>query len=53
MAKVETAAREKAKRDHEEEKRQLQEKMETEMAQLQSQLKIFTKVHFNRSLIHV
>jgi len=42
---VETAAREKAKRDYEDEKRVLQEKMEVEMMQLQSQLKIFQKVH--------
>ncbi len=43
MAKVETAAREKARKDHEEEKRQLQDKMEEEMRQLQAQLRIFQK----------
>ncbi len=43
VAKVENAAIEKAKRDYEQEKRQLQEKMEAEMTQLQSQLKIFQK----------
>jgi hypothetical protein len=50
VARVESQAREKARRDHEDEKRQLQEKMELEMAQLQSQLKIFQKVkvlHFS------
>ena len=36
--------RERARKDHDEEKRQLQDKMEMEMAQLQSQLKIFQKV---------
>ena len=44
VAKVETAAREKARRDHEEEKRQLQERMEEETRQLQTQLMIFQKV---------
>lgn len=44
VARVESAAREKARRDHENEKREIQEKMEVEMAQLQSQLKIFQKV---------
>jgi len=41
---VETAAREKARRDFEEEKRHIQGKMEAEMTQLQSQLKIFQKI---------
>ena len=44
VAKVEKSAREKAKRDYEDEKMQLTSQMETEMAQLQSQLKIFQKV---------
>lgn len=44
VAKVESAVREKARRDYEAEKKQLQEKMEMEMAQLHSQLKIFQKV---------
>lgn len=44
VAKVEMAAREKARRDHDSEKRELQEKMEQEIAQLQSQLKIFQKI---------
>lgn len=44
VARVESAAREKARRDHENEKREIQEKMEVEMAQLQSQLKIFQKI---------
>ena len=41
---MENVARERAKKDYEEEKKQIQDKMETEVAQLQSQLKIFQKV---------
>ncbi len=44
VAKVESAARERAKRDYEDEKRQLQSKMEEEMNNMQTQLKIFQKV---------
>ena len=44
VARVESAVRERARKDHDEEKRELQSKMGMEMAQLQSQLKIFQKV---------
>ena len=48
VAKVQSEAREQAKRDHDEEKRQLEIKMEQEMMQMQSQLKIFQKVGGNK-----
>eukprot|EP00095_Tigriopus_kingsejongensis_P000097 maker-scaffold1877_size25834-snap-gene-0.9 protein:Tk00097 transcript:maker-scaffold1877_size25834-snap-gene-0.9-mRNA-1 annotation:"ras and ef-hand domain-containing protein" len=44
VARVENAAREKARRDYESEKKELQEKMEVEMTQLEAQLKIFQKI---------
>lgn len=46
VARVEMAVKERVTKSHEEEMRQLQEKTENEMEQLQSQLKIFQKVQF-------
>jgi hypothetical protein len=48
VARVENVALEKAKKDYEDEKRLLQDKMEAEQSQLQAQLKIFQKVGGNK-----
>ena len=44
MAKVEQQALQKAKQEHENEKRGLQQKMNAELAELQTQLRLFQKV---------
>lgn len=49
MAKVEQQAVEKAKQEFESEKRSLQQKMDSELTELQSQLRLFQKV--TRALI--
>ena len=50
MAKVEQQALQKAKQEHENEKRGLQQKMNAELAELQTQLRLFQKVSLNLSL---
>ena len=44
MAKIESKAKEKARMEYDSEKRELKTKMETELAELQAQLKLFQKV---------
>ena len=41
MAKIESKAKEKARMEYDSEKRELKTKMETELAELQAQLKLF------------
>ena len=45
MAKIESKAKEKARKEYDSEKRELKTKMETELAELQAQLKLFQKVN--------
>ena len=51
MAKVEQQALQKAKQEHENEKRGLQQKMNAELAELQTQLRLFQKVSLEMVLI--
>ena len=44
MAKVEQQALKKAKQEHEQDKRVLQQKMNSELTELQTQLRLFQKV---------
>ena len=44
--RIEHQAQERAKQEHDHEKRELQYRMETELAELQAQLKLFQKVKF-------
>lgn len=48
MLKVEQQALEKAKQEYEEERRGLQLKMDAELSELQTQLKLFQKVVYSR-----
>ena len=45
FARVENVARDRARKEYEEEKRQLQDKMEQEMAKMDAELKIFKTVN--------
>ena len=51
VARVENVARERARAEHEEEKRALQDKMECEMAKMDAELKIFKTVRKMR-MVH-
>ena len=51
MAKVEQQALAKAKQEYDNERRVLQQKMDAELTELQTQLKLFQKVPKNRSII--
>ena len=48
VAKIERHAKERARMEYDLERRELQAKMETELSQLQSQLKLFQKVRTTR-----
>lgn len=52
VAKVEAEAREQARMKFEQEKKEIMEKMEAEMAEMQTHLKMFQKVKYQRGIIN-